>query len=179
MSGGGKGGSTTAQVQVPAWLEDAARANLARADDISRLGYRPSFGPDVAAFSPTQEAAFANTSQAAGAFGMQTPQGPLYPAPQTFAGGVRGYSSYPLYQESLAQYEAAMPGQYNAIRDMYINPVTGAAPVAPMTALTPPPAPAPQYDGAYGDGGSYAGGGYAADDVAGDPMSGGWGSSLW
>ena len=179
MSGGGKGGSQTTQVQVPAWLEDAARANLARADAISQLGFRPRFGPEVAAFSPTQEAAFANTSQAAGAFGMQAPQGPLYPEPQTYAGGVRGYSSYPLYEEALGQYAAAMPGQYGAIRDMFINPQTGAAPVVPMPALTAPAAATTMYPGGYGDGGTYAGGGYAADDVAGDPMSGGYGSSLW
>ena len=29
MSGGGKGGSTTSEVKIPKWLEDAARSNLA------------------------------------------------------------------------------------------------------------------------------------------------------
>ena len=117
---------------------------------------------------------------------MQTPQGPLYPAPQTFAGGVRGYSSYPLYQESLAQYEAAMPGQYNAIRNMYIDPVTGASPVAPMASLTPEPAPAaPTYyggelGGAYG-GVGYGDGGYGVGDLSGGGTPGGygWGDGLW
>jgi hypothetical protein len=132
MSGGGKGGSSTTQVKVPAWLESAARQDLARADQLAQIGYTPYYGPDVAAFSPMQQAAFEGTNQAAAAFGMPTAQGAGMPAPQTFAGGVQGYSSAPLYQQSLDALRAEAPGQYAALTAPFINPVTGAAPAAPF-----------------------------------------------
>ena len=46
----GKGGSTTS-VEIPAWLEEAARKNLEKADKISAVGSVPmSYRPTVAAF---------------------------------------------------------------------------------------------------------------------------------
>lgn len=132
---GGKGGSTTSSVQIPAWSEDAAKANLARADQLAQIGYVPYSGPDVAAFTPMQQSAFANTGQAAGAFGlsgggMTGMEG--MPAPQTFAGGVQGYSSAPMYEETIRQLEASRPGQYAALVAPFLNPFTGAAPAAPF-----------------------------------------------
>ena len=53
---GGKGGSTTSSVEIPEYIEEAARRNLAKAEDISQIGYVPYYGPDVAAFTPFQEA---------------------------------------------------------------------------------------------------------------------------
>ena len=128
---GGKGGSTTTQVEIPQWLEDAARANMARGEHVASIGYTPYYGPDVAALTPMQEAAMANTGQAAGAFGlsgggMTGTEG--MPQAQTFANGVRGYSSAPLYQQSVDALQQNAPGQYEAIRGMFIDPVTGAAP---------------------------------------------------
>ena len=56
------GSSSTATQEMPQWLEEAARRNLNQADRISRIGYVPqSYGPTVAAFTPMQNAAFANT----------------------------------------------------------------------------------------------------------------------
>lgn len=128
MSGGGKGGSQTqtTEVKIPKWLEGAARDNIAKANEIAKIGYVPYYGPDVAAFSPMQEAAFANTGAAANAFGMAG-GGTGMPEPQTFAGGMRGYSSAPLYEESLAALAANRPGQYDAINNMFIDPLTGGA----------------------------------------------------
>lgn len=132
MSGGGKGGSTTSQVTIPAWLESAARQNLSRADQLAQIGYTPYYGPDVAAFTPMQQAAFEGTNQAAAAFGMPTAQGTGMPAPQTFAGGVQGYSSAPMYQQAVDALAAARPGQYAALNAPFIDPVTGAAPASPF-----------------------------------------------
>ena len=71
----GKGGSSTS-VEIPDYIENAARNNLQRADFVSKLGYVPqSFGPTVAAFTPMQQSAFGNTAQAADAFGLGTPTG--------------------------------------------------------------------------------------------------------
>lgn len=149
MSGGGKGGSSTTSVQIPAWLENAAQQNLARADRVAQIGYTPYFGPDVAAFTPMQEAAMNNTNQAALSFGMAAPTSAMagIPAAQTFAGGVQGYSSAPLYQQSVEALRTNAPGQYDAMRQMFIDPITGAAPMYPFgmgVAPGAPMAPGPQ-----------------------------------
>ena len=133
---GGKGGSSTTSVAVPQYIEDAARANLARADEISKLGYTPYYGPDAAAFTPMQQASFQNTSDMASAFGMNTPasQQDIYGgmgAPTTYANGVSGYSSAPMFEQSMAELEARRPGQYAAINAPFIDPVTGAQPAYP------------------------------------------------
>lgn len=129
---GGKGGSQTTSVTIPAWLEQAAQRNIAKAEDISQTGFVPYMGPDVAAFSPMQIASMQGTSQAASAFGL--PGGdPMagMPQAQTFAGGLQGYSSYPLYSQSLANLQAVAPGQFAALQAPFINPVTGAIPDTP------------------------------------------------
>ena len=128
---GGKGGSQTSQVTVPQYIEDAARANLSRAGDVSNIGPIRYGGPDVAAYSPMQMAAARGLSDTAGAFGVagggmseQDLRGGM-PEPTEFAGGVRGYSSAPMYDEALADLKATSPGQYDFISSLYIDPVTG------------------------------------------------------
>lgn len=134
MSGGGKGGSSTTTVQIPKWLEDAAKSNLARADALAQIGYTPYYGPDVAALSPMQVAAMQNTGGAASAFGMAAPVDAMagMPQAQQFAGGVQGYSSAPMFEQSLAALEASRPGQFAALQAPFIDPVTGAQPAAPF-----------------------------------------------
>jgi hypothetical protein len=128
---GGKGGSQTSQVTVPQYIEDAARANLSRAGDVANIGPIRYEGPDVAAYSPMQLAAARGLSDTASAFGVagggmsdQDLRGGM-PEPTEFAGGVRGYSSAPMYDESLAALKASSPGQYDFINSLYIDPVTG------------------------------------------------------
>ena len=124
--GGGKGGSQSTQVKLPRWLNQAAQRTVARGEEAAQIGYTPWTGPDVAAFTPMQNAALQGTDAMASAFGMPTSGGATgMPAPTTFAGGVQGYGSSGLYQQGLA----GLPqGQYDAIRRMFINPQTGAAP---------------------------------------------------
>jgi len=134
---GGKGGSQTSKVEVPKYIEDAAKANLARADEIAQIGYTPYYGPDVAAFTPMQQASFQNTADTANAFGMGAPasQQDIYGgmgAPTTYAGGVQGYSSAPIYEQSVSKLQRKRPGQYDAIKAPFIDPVTGAKPAAPF-----------------------------------------------
>ena len=124
-----KGGTTSQSTQIPAYLEDAARENINRARDVSQIGYVPYYGPDVAAFSPMQQQSMQSTGNAASAFGL-APQGfdgtAGIPQAQTFAGGVQGYSSAPLYEQSLDNLFANAPAQYRAMNDMFIDPFTGA-----------------------------------------------------
>ena len=132
-----KGGSTTSKTEIPAWLEGAAIENINKARGVSELGYVPYFGPDVAAFSPMQQQSMQSTGNAASAFGL-APQGfdamAGMPQAQSFAGGIQGYSSAPLYEESLAQLQQNRPAQYKAMTDMFTDPFTGARPSGDYTA---------------------------------------------
>ena len=123
-----KGGSSTSQVEIPAWLENAAIENINRARQAQEIGYTPYYGPDVAAFSPMQTQAMQATGSAAQAFGLAGADfDPLAGVPQAqeFAGGLMGYSSAPLYEQSVAELQAQRPAQAAAIEGMFIDPVTG------------------------------------------------------
>ena len=129
---GGKGGSTTSSVTIPEYIEEAARRNLAKAEGISQIGYVPYYGPDVAAFTPFQQAGFQQTADVASAFGLGTPttQADIMggmPEPTEFAGGVRGYSAAPLYQQAVDELAAQRPAQAQYIESFFIDPVTGQA----------------------------------------------------
>ena len=129
---GGKGGSTTSTVTIPEYIEAAAQRNLNKAERISQIGYTPYYGPDVAAFTPMQQAGFQNIADTAGAFGMAAPttqqdiMGGMGPA-TTYAGGVQGYSSAPIYEQSLATLGQQRPGQKAYIDSFFIDPYAGGA----------------------------------------------------
>src|SRR6056297_1584856 len=99
--GGGKGGSQTqsSSTQIPPWIQQPAQRAIDRGERIAEIGYTPYMGPDVAAMSAPQMDGMRNTQSAANAFGFNASD-PMagMPAPQTFAGGVQGYSSFPLYE---------------------------------------------------------------------------------
>lgn len=122
--GGGKGGKQTTEVQIPQYLQDASRRNIARAEQVQRLGFTPYTGPQVAAFNPTQLAAMQSNIGAAEAFGLMQPntltaaQG--MPAPQTFADGSQGYSSMPLYDQALAEMQRRNPAQVAAYNNLFV-----------------------------------------------------------
>jgi hypothetical protein len=79
------------------------------------MGYLPYYGPEVAAFSPMQEQAMRSTGSAAEAFGLAGPGfDPLagIPRAQTFSGGLRGYGSGALHEESLGTLRNRSPEQF-------------------------------------------------------------------
>jgi hypothetical protein len=157
MAGGGKGGSQSTSVSIPAWLEEAAQRNLARADQLAQIGYTPYYGPDVAALTPMQVQAMQGTNQAAGAFGMgQVDPMAGMPQAQDF-GGVMGYSSAPIYQGAIDALRTNAPGQFAALHAPFIDPVTGAAPAAPFGVYSG--AAAPVGGGPVSAGSSEPGGG--------------------
>lgn len=136
---GGKGGSTTSEVTVPAYIENAAKANLAKASAISEVGYSPYYGPDVAAFNPMQQAMFQNTSDVANAFGMATPTDPQdimgnMGRPQTYANGVTGYSSAPMFQDAVDTLGYFRPNQKALMDSFFVNPNAGFDPNSPYVA---------------------------------------------
>lgn len=125
---GGDKKSTT----IPDWMAGPAKSNIAAAQRIAGAGYMPYYGPDVAAFTPMQNAAFDGTNQAAAAFGMPTAQGNGMPKPQTFAGGVQGYSSAPMYSQAVAALKKNNPKQYAALMAVLQGFTKAAQPPAPV-----------------------------------------------
>ena len=127
---GGKGGSTSSSVEIPEYIEKAAQRNLNKAERISQLGYVPYYGPDVAAFTPMQQASFQNTADVAGAFGMGTPttqqdvMGGMG-VPTQYANGLTGYSSAPIYQQSLDELARQRPAQKSYMDSFFIDPYSG------------------------------------------------------
>jgi len=120
---GGKGGSQSSQVEIPAWAESAMRENLQRAKQAAQIGYQPYYGPDVAAFTPMQEAGMQSAYDAAAAYGL-APQGGSamagMPQAQEFAGGVRGYSSGDLFEQARAEFEARNPRQAMQYNQLFV-----------------------------------------------------------
>lgn len=118
MSGGG--GTQVVKNEIPEWVEGPAKDNLARAAQISQIGFAPYMGPDVAAFSGQQLQAMENTNALADAFGMGA-QAVDVPQAQSF-GGISGYSSYPVYNQARRELRDNMPGTYRGIMDQFTNP---------------------------------------------------------
>ena len=117
---GGKGGGQSTKTEIPVWAEEATKRNLARAEDVQRIGYMPYYGPDVAAFNPTQQLAMQNNMDAAAAFGLASPgQNAMAGMPSaTNYNGIQGYSSGRLYEQAVAEFERNKPGyarEYNAL----------------------------------------------------------------
>ena len=123
-----KGGSKDQRITLPKFYETALQQQIGMAGDVSQTGYVPYYGPEVAAFSPQQQAAFQNTNQALNAFGMQAPtqeqQQAYMPEAQNF-GGFQGYSSQPMYQQAVDAHAAANPAQAAHLGSFTMNPVTG------------------------------------------------------
>ena len=124
----GKAGSTST-VQIPQYIEDAARRNLERAYDVGAIGNVPmSYGPTVAAFTPMQNSAFMNTADMARQFGLSAPgSGEItgMPPPTDFGGGIMGYSAKPLYDYTMDEFRSDRPGQAGFIDNFFIDPFTG------------------------------------------------------
>lgn len=124
---GGKGGSQTSQVEIPAYLENASKKSLNRAEATQNIGYMPYMGPDVAAFTQPQQQAMQSNIDAAAAFGLVDPGLDAMagmPQAQDFS-GVQGYSSFPMYQMAVDDLKASRPGQVAAYDDLYVDPTTG------------------------------------------------------
>jgi hypothetical protein len=173
MSGGGKGGSqtSTTKVEIPDWLEEPAKRNIAKAEEIAKTGYVPYMGPDVAALTPMQQAAMQSTGMAADAYGLPNAMGnQITPEPQTFAGGLQGYSAFPLYEQSIDQLYQSRPGQYNAMMAPFLDPVTGAGPSGVFAGEQP--------DNANGGKGGGSGGASQRASIQGGDYGGGGGNGI-
>ena len=120
-----KGGSTSQEANLPKFVETGLQQSIGMGRDVSQMGYTPYYGPDRAAFSPMQQAAFEGTNQMAGAFWMPTAQGQYMPEPTTYDGGVQGYSSAPVFEQAQQALQQNAPGQYDYLNSFSIDPMTG------------------------------------------------------
>jgi len=124
------GGSSkqTNKPYVPKFAETAMQQGIGMATDLAPLAdtYTPLYGPQVASFSPMQEASFQGTDMMAGAFGMPTSGGQQYlPPAQTFDGGIQGYSARPMVEGMIDQFTEERPAQAEYRESFGIDPVTG------------------------------------------------------
>lgn len=121
------GSKSTQTTKVPAYIEEAGKLALQRAQEIQSMGYIPYMGPEVAAINPYEQAAAANVGSMASAFGMQAPVGlDMGGMPTVTQGGMTGYSSYPAYAAALERLKEQRPDQYNYMAGMTrFDPITG------------------------------------------------------
>jgi hypothetical protein len=127
MSLGGSS-TTTVEQQLPQYMEDASKQAIKASQQAAAIGYVPYMGPDVAAMTPMQMAAFDSTNAAASAYGLPTAATTGLPEATTYANGMQGYSSFPMYQQAITDFAKMYPGQYEQIMSMFVNPQTGKQP---------------------------------------------------
>ena len=120
-----KGGSTTTEKIAPKFAETAEQQKIGLGRDLSAMGYNPYFGPDIAAMSPLESAAYEGTNLMSGAFNMPTAVGGYMPQPTTFAGGVQGYSSAPMFVESRDALRQYTPGSFDYLESFMVDPMSG------------------------------------------------------
>jgi hypothetical protein len=114
MSGGAQKTKTKQDFKLPEWYETAAKNAINFGTEISQGGYTPWIGPDVAALAPASKAGFQGVDAMSSAFGMPTGASSSYlPEEQTFAGGVKGYSSFPGFEEAMGALKTKYPGMYD------------------------------------------------------------------
>jgi len=126
--GGGKGGSKKTETTIPEWVRAPADRNLQRAEAVQQIKYMPYTGGQVAALTPTQEAAMNNNISTAQAFGLLDPNSTLtatsgMPEPTTYANGMKGYGSIGLYDQALAELTARDPANMAAYNNLFGNAV--------------------------------------------------------
>ena len=119
-------GSSEQKQELPKWYEDAAQANIGRAQDIAEMGYMPYYGVDVAGFTPGQQAAMQNTNTMAQQYGLNVPQQTsqynMVTDPVT---GIQGFRSGDIFDQARNELKQRAPAQYDYYNSMVIDPVTG------------------------------------------------------
>ena len=119
----GGGGSTT-KVQIPTWIQEPMQRGIARAEQMAQMGYQPYYGPEVAAFSPMQTAAMQSAADAATAFGMAPQMNVMasIPTPTEYVGGVRGYGSGDIFEQSVNEFQKRQPEQNQIYSNLFTGP---------------------------------------------------------
>ncbi len=127
MSGGGKGGGQTTQVEIPSWIQGPASRNLQRAEQLAQVGYMPYYGPSVAALTPMQTQAMQSTADAAATFGLAPQMDVMAGMPQAQDfGGIQGYGTGQMFEQAIADLAANQPAQAAMFNRQFAGPQMGA-----------------------------------------------------
>jgi len=120
---GGKGGGQTTENTIPEWAKQPTIRNLARAEEVQKIGYMPYYGPDIAAFNPTQQTAMQSNMDAAAAFGLAAPgQDAMAGMPQAQDfGGISGYASAPIFEQAVTELEQKAPGYVKEYNELFAD----------------------------------------------------------
>ena len=136
------GSSSTQTTKIPDYMSDAGRTAAQRANMIYEAGRMPFTGIDVVAINPAEQAAIDQAAMAASAFGMPSAAANPFEGMEVLeSGGLRGYSSYPIYISDMQRLKEQRPDQYAAFAKMTgFDPITGEAiaPPAPVVAVVLP-----------------------------------------
>ena len=123
---GGSSTKTKTSTEYPDWYTDIIKSQTQKAEDISKLGYVPYMGPEVAAFAPQQVDAMQQAANWSAAFGGPGAQAVDVAAnmPQVYdyGGGLKGHSSFPGYLDQVEAFKQMYPGQASYIESFVINP---------------------------------------------------------
>jgi|DEB0MinimDraft_6_1074348.scaffolds.fasta_scaffold00653_5 hypothetical protein len=125
---GGKGGSQSAQVQIPQWAEDAARQNIARAQAVQNMPYAPIMGPTMAGFTSGQKAGMESQAALAQRMGI-IPQSydvasGYMPGEIDVGNGLTAYASYPGAKERVLAAFEENPALQRSYESLYANAPT-------------------------------------------------------
>ncbi len=131
-----KGGRESKDTTMPKFFETAIQQGVGMGTDLADAPFAVYRGPDVAAFSPLQNAAFQSTDQMSSAFGMPTTGGANYLPDPVQAGGAIGYSAAPVYDQAVANLEAPVRDFYSSFG---IDPTTGTVGSRSATGQLPVP----------------------------------------
>ena len=121
------GSSSTQTTKIPDYMSDAGRTAAQRANMIYEAGRMPFTGIDVVAINPAEQAAIDQAAMAASAFGMPSAAANPFEGMEVLeSGGLRGYSSYPIYISDMQRLKDQRPEQYAALaRQSGFDPITG------------------------------------------------------
>lgn len=121
------GSSSTQTTKIPDYMSDAGRTAAQRANMIYEAGRMPFTGIDVVAINPAEQAAIDQAAMAASAFGMPSAAANPFEGMEVLeSGGLRGYSSYPIYIADMQRLKDQRPEQYAALaRQSGFDPITG------------------------------------------------------
>lgn len=117
------GSSKTVTQAKPPHIVEAEQDALAMANYLSKLGYVPRTGVQVAGLSDRTMDSMKGTNMGLEAFGLPTSNVMSnIPTPTYSESGIRGYTTTSGLDEMLAKMQEERPAQYNRIMDMFIDP---------------------------------------------------------
>ena len=120
---GGKGGSQSSQVEIPGYMEDALRQQLARAQAVQNMPYAPVMGPTMAGFTSGQKAGMESQAALAQRMGIIPESYDVtagyMPGAEDVGGGLSAYASYPGAQQRIEAAYRENPQLQRAMEAMY------------------------------------------------------------